>query len=111
MERVCTKEDNAIFFRVGKNEKWVYLRENRYQIHPLFFARNQHARYACALDHRKYKTHKNNNTNCKFNAHDKSVPPPLALLFDFWTAVSFAIWGNSCHVARKLVVVTETSSS
>ena len=36
MERVCTKEDNAIFFRVGKNEKWVYLREDRYQIHPLF---------------------------------------------------------------------------
>ena len=105
MERVCTKEDNAIFVRIGKNEKWVYLS----QIHPLFLhatnIRGTHAHLITA------DTQKINNKTAKFNAHVKSVPPPLALLFDFWTAVSFAIWGNSCHVARKLVVVTETSSS
>lgn len=114
MERVCTREDNAIFSsRGGRNEKWVDLKVARYQIHPLFLHATD-TRYACALDH-QYKHTRRTIIITKLlqipYKKNKSVPLPSALLLGFWTAVSFAVWGNSCHVAEKLVVVTETSSS
>lgn len=62
MERVCTKEDNAIFFRA--NEKWVDLREDRYQIHPLFLhatnTRGTHAHLITTVQDTKIITKQQN---------------------------------------------------